>query len=227
MVAPTRPRAVTVDVVETLVSLDAVAAVLEDLDAGPHALDRFFTRLLRDGFALAASGAYSPFRDVADVALDGVAPALTAPQRTEVLASFSRLDTHPDARPALERLHRAGVPVAALTNGAAATTTTVLERAGLDGLVDRVISIDEVRTWKPSPAPYRHAADVMGVEPRRVAHVAVHAWDVHGAQRAGLVAGWAARLEGAFPAVFDPPHVAGADLVEVVDRLLGLPDDTR
>lgn len=226
MVAATRPSAVAVDVVETLVSLDAVAAMLDELAVGPHALDRFFTRLLRDGFALAASGAYKPFNEVADGALAAVAPALTARQRAAVLAAFSRLDAQSDARPALERLHRAGVPVVALTNGTAATTTTLLERGGLDRLVDRVVSIDEVQTWKPAPAPYRHAADIVGVEPRRLAHVAVHGWDVHGARRAGLMTGWASRLEGTFPVAFDPPDVAGADLVEVADRLLGLADGT-
>jgi 2-haloacid dehalogenase len=226
MAVATRPSAVTVDVVETLVSLDAVAAVLEEFAVGSHALERFFTRLLRDGFALAASGSYKPFREVADGALATVAPVLTARQRTEVVAAFARLDAHPDARPALERLHRAGVPVATLTNGAAATTTALLERARLDSLVDHVISIDDVRTWKPAPSPYRHAADVMNVEPRRVAHVAVHGWDVHGARHAGLLTGWASRLEGTFPATFDPPDVAGADLTEVADRLIALPDDT-
>jgi 2-haloacid dehalogenase len=216
---------VTVDVLETLVCLDAVAAVLDELDVGPHALDRLFTRSLRDGFALAASGTYSPFRDVADGALTTVAPVLTARQRTEVLAAFARLDAQPDARPALEWLDRAGVPVAALTNGAAATTTALLERNALDSLVERVISIDEVRIWKPAPELYRHAADLMGVEPRRLAHVAVHGWDVHGAHHAGLVTGWASRLEGTFPAIYDRPDVAGPDLVEVAERLLELPDD--
>jgi 2-haloalkanoic acid dehalogenase type II len=153
----------------------------------------------------AASGTYSPFREVADGALATVAPVLTARQRMEVLAAFARLDSQSDARPALERLDRAGVPVAALTNGAAATTTVLLERNGLDALVERVISIDEVRTWKPAPELYRHAADLMGVEPRRLAHVAVHGWDVHGAHHAGLVTGWASRLAGAFPAIYDPP----------------------
>jgi 2-haloacid dehalogenase len=224
MIAATRPSAVTVDVVETLVSLDGVAAVLDELGVGVHALDRLFTRLLRDGFALAASGAFRPFRDVADGALAAVAPVLTARQRAEVLAAFARLDAHPDALPALERLRRAGVPVATLTNGAAATVTALLQRAGFDALVDRVITIDEVQTWKPAPAPYRHAADVMGVAPGRLAHVAVHGWDVHGAHRAGLVTGWASRLEGTFPAVFDPPDVTGADLLEVADGLLALPD---
>jgi 2-haloacid dehalogenase len=225
MAAAPRPSAVTVDVVETLVSLDAVAAVLDEFGVGAHALERLFTRLLRDGFALAASGAFRPFREVADGALATVAPVLTARQRTEVLAAFARLEAYPDARPALQRLRRAGVPVAALTNGAAATTTALLERAGLSAVVNRVISIDEVRTWKPAPAPYRHAADVMGVEPGRLAHVAVHGWDVHGARHAGLMTGWASRLEGTFPAIFDPPDVAGADLVDVVDRLLALPHD--
>jgi 2-haloacid dehalogenase len=221
-----RPQAVALDVVETLVSLDAAAVALDDQGLGPDAVERLFTRLLRDGFALAASGAYRPFRDVADSALAAMAPALAASQREAVLATFSRLDAHPDARPALDHLRRAGLAVVALTNGAAATTTALLERTGLDALVARVISVDEVQAWKPAPAPYLRAAEVLGVEPRRLALVAVHSWDVHGAHRAGLVTGWSSRREGVFPATFDPPDVTGADLVEVADGLLDLSDDT-
>jgi 2-haloacid dehalogenase len=217
---------VAVDVVETLVSLDAVVVALEDHGAGPDAGERLFSRLLRDGFALAASGAYRPFHEVADSALAAVAPTLAASHREAVLATFSRLDAHPDARPALEHLRGAGLAVAALTNGAAATTTALLERTGLNALVARVISIDEVQAWKPAPAPYLRAADVLGVEPRRLALVAVHSWDVHGAHRAGLVTGWSSGREGVFPATFDPPDVTGADLVEVAEGLLDLPDDT-
>jgi 2-haloacid dehalogenase len=53
--------------------------------------------------------------------------------------------------------------------------------------------------------------------------VAAHAWDVHGAVRAGLVGGWASRLEGSYPRTFDTPDVEGADLVEVLAALLALP----
>jgi 2-haloacid dehalogenase len=216
---------VAVDVVETLVSLDAVAASLDAAGVRDQPLERFFTRLLRDGFALAASGAYRPFPDLADGALAAIAPGLTPDDREEVLGAFRRLGAHPDARPALERLAGSGLPVVTLTNGTAATTKALLERNGLDGLVTGVISIDEVQTWKPAPAPYLHAAGVLGVEPHRLALVAAHAWDVHGARRAGLLGAWVSRLEGAFPATFDPPDVTGADLVEVADRLLALPED--
>jgi 2-haloacid dehalogenase len=220
-----RPRAVAVDVVETLVSLDAVAASLDAAGVRGQPLEWFFARLLRDGFALAASGAYRPFPEVADGALAVIAPGLTLDDREQVLGAFRQLDAHPDARPALERLAGSGLPVVTLTNGTAATTKALLERNGLDGLVTRVLSVDEVQTWKPAPAPYLHAAAVLGVEPHRLALVAAHAWDVHGARRAGLLGAWVSRLEGAFPAAFDPPDVTGADLVEVADRLLALPED--
>jgi 2-haloacid dehalogenase len=217
-----RIAAVVIDVVETLFSLDAVEDALHRTGAGPHGRARLFSALLRDGFALAASGAYRPFADVAGAALAQVAPHLGDDARYEVMAAFSRLQPHPDAGPALQRFASAGVPVAALTNGSSDTTLALLRRAGLEDLVSRVISVDEVEVWKPAPAPYRHAAAMLSAEPARTAMVAVHGWDVHGARRAGLVTGWAARLEVSFPPVFDPPDVTGPDLVSVAEGLLGL-----
>jgi 2-haloacid dehalogenase len=139
-----------------------------------------------------------------------------------VMDGFAALPASPDAEPALRRLADAGVPAVCLTNGAAATTAAFLERAGLTGLVDRVISVEEVGRWKPPPIVYRHAAAVTGVPGDRIALVAAHAWDCHGAKRAGLSAGWVSRLEGRYGEVFEPPDVTGDDLVEVVDRLLAL-----
>jgi 2-haloacid dehalogenase len=220
MTFETRPQAITFDVVETLFSLEPVGVALHAAGLDPLALDRFFTRLLRDGAALAATGTFRTFREVADAALASIAPGLDEAGRHQILAAFGRLDAHPDVRPALERASRAGVPVAALTNGSVAMTTSLLERAGLDPLFTRVISIDDVERWKPAPAVYRHAADVMGVEPGQLAHVAVHAWDLHGAHHAGLLTGWASRLEGTFPATFTPPDVTATDLIGVVDGLL-------
>ena len=51
-----------------------------------------------------------------------------------------------------------------------------------------------------------------------------HAWDCHGASRAGLVAGWVSRLEREYSPIFAPPDVTGADLTEVAHGLLGLPE---
>jgi 2-haloacid dehalogenase len=55
-----------------------------------------------------------------------------------------------------------------------------------------------------------------------MALVAVHAWDCHGAKRAGALAGWCARLEHKPGDVFLPADVTGESLTEVADKLLSL-----
>lgn len=215
-----RPSAVAFDVVETLLSLASVEAALRPLGVP---LPLFFTRFLRDGFALAAAGDHQPFPAVAASALRVLAPGGSDADRQAVLDAFTRLAAHPDAAPAMERLSGAGVQVVTLTNGGADTTSRLLAGAGLDVHVERVISVDDVGRWKPAPEPYLHAAAALGRRPGEIALVAAHDWDVHGAKRAGLVTGWCSRSGQAFPDVFAPPDVTGPDLVAVADGLLRLP----
>ena len=53
--------------------------------------------------------------------------------------------------------------------------------------------------------------------------VSVHAWDVHGAVRAGLVGALATRLGGSVPDIVERPHVTAERLDDTVIRLLDLP----
>jgi 2-haloacid dehalogenase len=125
--------------------------------------------------------------------------------------------------PAARMLAAAGVRLVCLTNGSASLTAGFVQRAGLGALVERVISVEEAGTWKPPAAVYRHAASVLGVSPAEVALVAAHAWDCHGASRAGLVSGWVSRLEREYSPIFARPDVTGLDLTQVARRLLELP----
>jgi 2-haloacid dehalogenase len=86
-----------------------------------------------------------------------------------------------------------------------------------------VISVAAVPLQKPTAIVYRYAAEVLGVPPERLALVATHAWDCHGAKRAGLMAGWVNRKRGSYSRLFAEPDVTGADLVAVADALLALP----
>ncbi|MGH9075045.1 MAG: haloacid dehalogenase type II [Acidimicrobiales bacterium] len=223
-----RPGVVAFDVIETLFALEErLRPRLEEAGLPGNALEWWLARTLRDGFALAASGDFQPFARVAETALAAVAHTKgiqpSAESLEAVRGGFSDLEPCADAEPALAAVVGAGLPVLAVTNGSAETTKALLSKAALDGYVDRVVSVDDVGHWKPRAEVYLHAAEVAGVSPGELALVAVHAWDVHGASRAGLVTGWASRLEGSFPATFDFPHVHGQSLVEVVDGLLGLP----
>jgi 2-haloacid dehalogenase len=189
-----------------------------------HLLELWFSTLLRDAFALVAAGGYRPFGEIAANALRSTADSpITDQQVHDVLAGFAELDPHPDVEPAMRTARDAGIRVITLTNGSASTTAGLLRRASLDRYIEASLSVDDIRRWKPAPEIYLHAVHTCRVPPGRVALVAAHAWDTHGAQQAGLLTGWVARMANAYPSIFTAPDITGSTLVEVVDGLLALP----
>jgi 2-haloacid dehalogenase len=218
-----RPAVVAFDVIETLMSLEPLRGRLTEIGQPPYLLEAWYTRTLRDGLALSATGDYAAFTDVAEAALRGLTNhTVSDEQVAQVMAGFDDLPAFPDALPAITSLTEAGLRIACLTNGPAHLTSAFVNRSGLGSLVDRVISVGEVYRWKPAGVVYLYAAEVMDVPPERMALVAAYDWDCHGAKRAGLITGWVSRKSGGFGAPFEPPDVVGEDLTEVAAKLLGL-----
>lgn len=231
MTALFRPRVVAFDVIETLFALDPLASSLGAIGLPAESLSTFFLSMLRDAFALEVAGSYKPFREVARASLEvTVASYGLVPDKTKiarVLDRFRDLPAHADVRPAMKRLRSAGVRIITLTNGSAGNTEHLLSHAGVSDLVERTISIDEVGHWKPHREVYLHAARTAGVDPSALALVAAHAWDIHGAKRAGLLTGGVQRQDERFASTMSPPDVCGATLTEVIDRLIELPVESR
>jgi 2-haloacid dehalogenase len=214
-------KAVVFDVNETLFPLEPLDERFAAVGLDPAARPLWFARTLRDGFALAAAGDFRTFPQVAAAALRSVAPGpLDDAAVQTVLGGFPELDPAPDVEPALRRLRAAGVRVVTLTVGSAEVTVRQLERAGLRDLVAETLDCVAPQRWKPAPEPYLYAAERCGCAPDTTALVAAHSWDIHGASSAGLRTGWVSRLEGSYPASFEPADVTGDDLEEVVEALL-------
>ena len=219
-----RPRTVVFDVVETLISLEPLRPRFVEIGLAGSTLERWFDRMLRDGMALTLAGDYEPFPAVAASALRVIgAGALSDDDVTHVLDGLATLPAQPDAEQAMQVLAEAGVAIVCLTNGARESTEAFLGRSGLDRFVDQVISVAEVRMWKPPRAVYEHALSRIGRPAADVALVAVHAFDCHGAHAAGLTTGWAGRLERHYAEIFTRPDVLGDDLVDVARALTALP----
>lgn len=222
--AARRPRAVLVDVFETMLRVDALAARFVDVGRPAHEWELFFTRALRDGMALTLAGRAKPFGEVARAALRTTGGhTLSEEALDHVLSGFAHLPPHRDVEPALQALARAKIPTYAFTHGAARTACDALDRAGLRTYLRGVHSAETIAAFKPPARVYDWACTAIETPRERVALVAAHSWDVHGAVRAGLVGGLATRLEGAVPATVERPHVAAERLDTVVDHLLALP----
>jgi len=217
-----RPEVVAFDVNQTLLDLAPVGAALIELGQPEQLLSQVFGRTLLTGFAATVTGTWFPFREAFDTAL-AQASELGAAERARVVAAFGELVPHPDVEPALRRLAEAGVRAVTLSHGSPGVASAGLERGGLSALVERTLSSESIRAWKPAREVYLWAAGSCGVPPERLALVAAHGWDVQGALHAGLTGAWFPRSERVYPEVYEPAHVTAAGLPEAVEALLALP----
>jgi 2-haloacid dehalogenase len=220
------PEVLVLDVNETLSDLEPLRARFEQAGLPAYTLDTWFAATLRDGFALTAAGSYASFRDVAaDVlrtlfATHGVDHAGAVDL---VLSGLAELPAHPDVGPGLRKIHDRGVRLITLTNGATGISERMLADAGVLPLLEHRLSVEAPQRWKPHPDAYRYAAQTCGVDPARMALVAVHPWDIDGARRAGLAGIWVDRKESPYPSAFLPPDLQVPDLEVLADTLAATP----
>ncbi|NJP89632.1 haloacid dehalogenase type II [Nonomuraea sp. FMUSA5-5] len=205
-----RPQVVIFDVNETLTDMEPLRARFEDVGLSGEQLPAWFASVLRDGFALTVAGGFAEFGRIGADVLKG----LRLPDKAveHVLGGLAGLRVHPDVPDGMRRLREAGIRLFTMTNGSAATTEGILRREGLLDLVEATLDVSGPRAWKPARAAYAYAVGRAGVLPAEAALVAVHPWDVDGAQRAGLSGAWVDRRGVPYPETMSAPHVSAPDL---------------
>ena len=134
----------------------------------------------------------------------------------------------PDALDCLATLARSGLPVAVLTNGAAAQQRAKLATIGATRYVVGVFTAEDLQLAKPDPAAYLETCRRLGVEPARALHVGDrYDLDVIAARAAGLPA---VHLDRRDRGPHDEPNriTTLRELPALVDRLrLGTQSESR
>jgi 2-haloacid dehalogenase len=142
---------------------------------------------------------------------------LTADSRSRLLEAYLHLTAFPDVKPGLEALEGLGLRLAILSNGEPKMLQAAAQSAGIAKLLDRVISVEEVGIFKPSPRVYGLAPERLGVSAAELGFVSSNAWDVAGAASAGLRALWIQRSAA------EPPEELGFGAERVVHAITDLP----
>jgi 2-haloacid dehalogenase len=142
---------------------------------------------------------------------------LTADTRARLLQAYLRLSAFPDVKPGLEALKSLGLRLAILSNGEPKMLEAAAQSAGILPLLDRIISVEEVKVFKPSPRVYELAPERLSVSPAELGFVSSNSWDVAGAASAGLRALWIQRSAA------EPPEELGFGAERVVHTLTELP----
>ena len=109
----------------------------------------------------------------------------------------------------------------AFSNGVAASLRALLTHARLLPPLSDIVSVDEVKVYKPSPEVYRHLVTRGGESPERTWLVSSNAWDVLGAKSAGLRTVWVRRAAHLHweDAGIGEPDLTVSSLADLVDRI--------
>jgi len=141
-------------------------------------------------------GAYAPFWQVTGEALDHCLAAhgiTDASAREKLMGAYLALDPFPEVPAMLDRLSRAGVRLAILSNGNPEMLDPMVQASGLADRFEAVLSVDAVGVFKVDPRTYALVEARCGVKPDKVCFLSSNCWDAHGAARFGFKTVWVNR----------------------------------
>jgi len=141
-------------------------------------------------------GEHADFRQVTIDALDFALASLGLDDpalRERLMASYLTLDPFPEVRGVLERIRGLGGRTAILSNGSPEMLRSAISSAGVESLLDAVLSVEEVGVYKPHPKVYQLAVDHLGVDSQRITFVSSNAWDAWAASAFGMRVVWCNR----------------------------------
>jgi 2-haloacid dehalogenase len=144
----------------------------------------------------AVQGRHAEFWQVTADALDFALETLAIDRpglRERLMNLYLELDPFPEVDDVLKRLRGAGVRTAILSNGSPRMLDAVVRAAGLDKLLDAVLSVEEVGVYKPHPKVYQLAVDRLGIASHAIAFQSSNAWDAYAASAFGMQVVWCNR----------------------------------
>jgi 2-haloacid dehalogenase len=106
---------------------------------------------------------------------------------------YARLRAFPEVADVLGQLKQAGFVTAILSNGSPAMLASAVEAAGIGGLLDHVLSVEDVKVFKTDPKVYQLAVDRLGVPAEAISFQSSNAWDAYAASAFGMKVVWCNR----------------------------------
>jgi 2-haloacid dehalogenase len=143
-----------------------------------------------------AQNRHADFWQVTGDALDFALETLAIERvglRDRLMRLYLTLDAFPEVPRVLEQLKAAGLRTAILSNGTPEMLEAAVNSAELDGLIDAIISVEEVGVYKPHPKVYQLAVDRLSVPAAAIAFQSSNSWDAHAASAFGMQVVWCNR----------------------------------
>ena len=158
---------------------------------GEHIAHRWRAKQLEYTWVRSLSKRYAPFSTVTREALaytcESLGVELWGAQLEKVMDEYFRLKTFMDVHAVQEYAGKKAI----LSNGSPDMLLPLVAQSGLR--FDAVISVDEVKVFKPDPQTYQLAVDHLKLPKEKIGFVSSNCWDALGARAFGFTAYWIKR----------------------------------
>lgn len=215
-------KALAFDAYGTLYDVFSVTALCEELFPGKgNALAQLWrVKQLQYSMMRSLMGRHRDFWQLTGDGLSYAAKSLkldlTADRRKRLMDAYLSLAAFPDVKPGLQALKKLGLRLAVLSNGEPKMLAAAAKSAGIADLLDRNISVEEVKIFKPSPRVYNLGPEKLNVTNPELGFVSSNSWDAAGAASAGLITFWIQRSAA------EPPEELGYGANHVVKAITDL-----
>ena len=137
--------------------------------------------------------------------------------RDRLLALYWELSAYPEVPQVLADLRARGIKLGILSNGAPDMLTAAVQSAGLDGMLDAVMSVEEVGVYKPHDLVYEMVESRFICERDEVLFVSANGWDAAGAANYGYRTAWVNRNNEPVERLYAAPERIIPDLSSIPD----------
>lgn len=165
-------------------------------DVGPNGQllsEIWRAKQLEYSWVRALMGAYRDFWKLTEQALDfamEAVPDIDPKHRDTLLEAYWKLDCYEEVPTVLKALKDRGAKLAILSNGSPAMLESAVRNAALDSILDDVFSVDELSTFKTTPAVYEMVTTAYRLYPDAVSFQSSNRWDIAGARKFGFRTVW-------------------------------------
>jgi 2-haloacid dehalogenase len=226
-------KAVVFDAYGTLFDVYSIGALAESLYPGQGvAISTLwrdkqieYTRLisLSDPHNPAGSRHYQPFWELTRLSLRYTLTRLklesSAQNEHALMGQYAQLTAFPENLGVLQSLKATGFATAILSNGNPEMLDSAVTSAGINHLLDHVISVDSIKQFKTSPSCYALVTQYFPVQNDEILFVSSNAWDALGATWHGFTTLWVNRQGLPYETLGPKPTYTGADLTQVLHVL--------
>ncbi len=142
--------------------------------------------------------------------------------RNELLDLYKVLSTFPEVKETLKKLKEKKYKLAILSNGTPSLLKELVSNNNLESIFDDVLSIEEVKIYKPHPNVYNIPIKKYQIEKNQFVYLSSNTWDVSAAGNFGFNAVWVNRNKNIFDNL-DYKPIAEVKNLSDLNNLLLLP----